>query len=188
MHTGFTLYKSVLKKIPFYIIKLTTWRFRCIPYPSIYKKPQMKKYSKTLLAVLLSVASVAGYSQVKDARPKLYAARPQSINIDKNIFASVLDVTEGKEVSVPLSGDFTFTGKVIGNFTKYNNMHTVMVRSNENLTTILQITAVQNDNSISFTGRIINSNAADGYEIKNNNGIYTLQKFETLKILDPCKL
>ena len=148
----------------------------------------MKKYSKTLLAVLFSVASIASFAQIHDVRPNLYANRPNSINVDKTIFASVLLVTEGNEVSVPLSTDFTFTGKVIGNFTKYNNLHTVMVRSNDNVTSILQITAIKNDNTISYSGRLINDKAADGYEIKNNNGVYSLQKFETIKILDPCKL
>ena len=141
-----------------------------------------------MLAVLFSVASIASFAQINDVRPNLYADRPQSINVDKNIFTSVLDVAEGNEVSVPLSSDFIFTGKVIGNFTKYNDLHTVMVRSNENETSILQITAIKNDNTVSYSGRIINSKAADGYEIKNNNGVYSLQKFETIKILDPCKL
>lgn len=141
-----------------------------------------------MLAVLFSVASIASFAQINDVRPNLYADRPQSINVDKNIFASVLDVAEGNEVSVPLSSDFIFTGKVIGNFTKYNDLHTVMVRSNDNETSILQITAIKNDNTVSYSGRIINSKAADGYEIKNNNGVYSLQKFETIKILDPCKL
>ena len=141
-----------------------------------------------MLAVLFSVASIASFAQINDVRPNLYADRPQSINVDKNIFASVLDIAEGNEVSVPLSSDFIFTGKVIGNFTKYNDLHTVMVRSNDNETSILQITAIKNDNTVSYSGRIINSKAADGYEIKNNNGVYSLQKFETIKILDPCKL
>ena len=148
----------------------------------------MKKYSKTLLAVLLSVSSVASFAQMNDKRPQLYSSRPQSINIDKNIFGNVLDATEGKEISIQLSPDFTFSGTVISNQKKYNNLHTVMVRSNENATSILQITLIQENNDISYSGRIINSNAADGYEIKNNNGAYSLQKFETLKILDPCKL
>ncbi len=148
----------------------------------------MKKYSKILLAVLFSVASIASFAQKNDARSKIYSSLPQSINIDKNIFGSLLDATEGKEVSLHLSDAFIFNGTVISNFTKYNSLHTVMVRSNENATTILQITLIVNDNNISYAGRIINSNAADGYEIKNNNGIYSLQKFETLKILDPCKL
>lgn len=164
------------------------WRFRCRIYPSISKKPTMKKYSKTLLAVLLSTASIAGYSQVNDVRPKLYASLPQSINIDQTKFENALSSAEGKEITLQLSPEFTFTGTVMSNFTKYNNLHTVMVRSNENATSILQITLVQNDNNSSYVGRIINSNAADGFEIKNNNGVYSLQKFETLKLLDPCKL
>ena len=148
----------------------------------------MKKYSKTLLAVLFSVASIASFAQIHDARAKKYASLPESINIDKSIFGNVLDAHEGKEISLRLSDQFTFTGTVISNFTKYNKLHTVMVRSTENATSILQITLIDSDNNISYSGRIINSNAADGYEIKNNNGSYSLQKFETLKILDPCRL
>ena len=141
-----------------------------------------------MLAVLLSVASTASFAQITDRRASLYSSLPQTINIDKNIFGNVLDATEGKEISLHLSDDFIFKGTVISNFTKYNNLHTVMVRSNENATSILQITLIQNDNNISYSGRILNNNASDGYEIKNNNGTYFLQKFETLKILDPCKL
>ena len=148
----------------------------------------MKKYSKTLLAALLSVSSLASFAQMNDRRPQLYSSRPQSINIDKSIFGNVLDAVEGKEISIHLSEDFTFNGTVISNQKKYNSLHTVMVRSNENATSIMQITLIKENNNISYSGRIINSNAADGYELKNNNGAYSLQKFETLKLLDPCKL
>ena len=148
----------------------------------------MKKYSKILLAVLLSVSSLASFAQMNDRRPQLYSSRPQSINIDKSIFGNVLDAVEGKEISIHLSEDFTFNGTVISNQKKYNSLHTVMVRSNENATSIMQITLIKENNNISYSGRIINSNAADGYELKNNNGAYSLQKFETLKLLDPCKL
>lgn len=141
-----------------------------------------------MLAVLLSVSSLASFAQMNDRRPQLYSSRPQSINIDKSIFGNVLDAVEGKEISIHLSEDFTFNGTVISNQKKYNSLHTVMVRSNENATSIMQITLIKENNNISYSGRIINSNAADGYELKNNNGAYSLQKFETLKLLDPCKL
>jgi hypothetical protein len=65
----------------------------------------------------------------------------------------------------------------------------LMIRSSENSHSIFQLSKItNNDKSISYTGRIINSDAADGYVIKNNDGIYSLQKFETDKILEPCKL
>ena len=148
----------------------------------------MKKYSKTLLAVLFSVATIASFAQKHDERPKKYSSLPESINIDKNIFGNVLNAPEGKEISVQLSNELTFTGTVISNFTKYKKLHTVMVRSTEDASSILQITLIDSDNEISYAGRILSNNAADGYEIKNNNGNYTLQKFETLRILDPCNL
>ncbi|MEO7522865.1 MAG: hypothetical protein ABIT58_02160 [Ferruginibacter sp.] len=44
-----------------------------------------------------------------------------------------------------------------------------------------------NDKSFSYSGRIINSEAADGYEIKkDNNDNYRFIKFETKKILQDC--
>lgn len=141
-----------------------------------------------MLAVLLSITSIAGYSQVTDVRPKLYASLPQTINIDQTKFERALTSEAGKEITLLLSPEFTFTGTVISNFTKYNNLHTVMLRSNENANSILQITLVADNNNLTYAGRIINSNAADGFEIKNNNGIYSLQKFETKKLLDPCNL
>jgi hypothetical protein len=64
-----------------------------------------------------------------------------------------------------------------------------MIRSSENNLSVFQISKITNkDNSISYAGLIINQDAADGYVIKNNNGIYSLQKFESGKILEPCKL
>ncbi len=148
----------------------------------------MKKYSKTLLAVLFSVGTIASFAQKHDERAKKYSSLPESININKNVFGNVLNAPEGKEISVQLSNEFTFTGTVISNFTKYKKLHTVMVRSTKDASSILQITLIDNDNVLSYAGRIISNNAADGYEIKNNNGNYTLQKFETLRILDPCNL
>ena len=148
----------------------------------------MKKHSKIFLALLFSVTAVTSFAQMTDKRQRLYSSLPESIDIDKNIFINVLDEPVGKEVSLLLSTGFIFKGTVLSNFTKYNTIHTVMVRSAENPESIFQVTVIQSENNISYTGRIINKNAADGYEIKNNNGAYSLRKFESLNILDPCKL
>ncbi len=145
--------------------------------------------SKYLFGVLFSVSCTQAFAQIKDTRQKLYAALPSTISINKNSLDNLLSNQTGKVVSTVLSADFTFEGTVISNITKYNTMHTVMLRSVENPESIFQITKVPNkENTFSYYGRILNNNAADGYEIKNNNGEYFLQKFETAKILDPCKL
>ena len=148
----------------------------------------MKKPSKLSVAVFLSIVSVTGFAQSKDTRQKLYTAQPQNINIDKNSFTNMLQTSVGSHISLPISTGFTFEGTVISNFTKYGKLQTIIIQSSENKASIFQITKILEENNTSYTGRIINNNAADGYEIKNNNGQYFLQKFETQKILDPCKL
>ncbi len=148
----------------------------------------MKNYSKFLLAVMCAVFTTTSYAQQIDTRQKLYATLPETINVDKELFTSVLEAPIGKEVSLQFSNGFNFTGTVLSNFTKYGNMHTVMVRSNENTPVVFQVTGVQTEKGISYSGRIISSTSADGFEIKNDNGTYSLQKFETLKVLDPCNL
>lgn len=148
----------------------------------------MKTLSKLSFAAILSVCSIASFAQLKDTRQKLYAAFPQTISVDKNTFTGVLQTAVGNSVSLPFTNDFIFSGKVIGNFTKYNNLQTIIIQSAENKESILQISKIEQENTVLFTGRILNNNAADGYELKNNNGNYFLQKFETLQLLDPCKL
>ena len=145
--------------------------------------------SKYLFGVLFSVSCTHSFAQTNDTRPNLYAAYPSTISINKISLDNILSNKPGTVVSMPLTANFTFEGTVISNITKYNNMHTVMLRSVQNAQSIFQITKIENkENTVSYFGRILNSNAADGYEIKNNNGEYFLQKFETAKILEPCKL
>ncbi len=149
----------------------------------------MKMLSKYLFGVLFSVLCTHSFAQTNDTRPALYGAYPSTISIDKILFDQLLSNETGTVVSLPLTADFNFEGTVISNITKYNNMHTVMLRSVSNAESIFQITRILNEeNKFLYAGRIINKNAADGYEIKNTDGAYFLQKFETLKMLDPCKL
>ncbi len=144
--------------------------------------------SKYLFVVLLSVICTHSFAQVNDTRPSLYAAQPSTINIEKNSLDNILSNKPGTLVSIPLTADFTFEGTVISNITKYNTMHTVMLRSVQNPQSVFQITKIENkEKAATYTGRILNNNVADGYEIKNNNGEYFLQKFETAKILETCK-
>jgi hypothetical protein len=139
--------------------------------------------------MLLSLTTVASIAQQQvDTRPKLFADKPQTISLDKNILANAIASTEGSTVTLQLSNDFTFTGTVFSNQVKYNNLQTMMIRSSENSNSIFQISKITNeDNTISYVGRLLNKDAADGYQLKNNNENYSLQKFEALKLLEPCK-
>ena len=148
----------------------------------------MKKLSKSMIFMLLTLCCAKGFAQQKDNRQQLFAAYPQTVSVDRAVISNTFNYTEGSTVSVPLSATLHFTGKVISNEQQLYNLQTVIIRSEEN-NTVFQISRITNDDkSILYRGRILNINAADGYEIKNNNGDYFLQKFETRKILEPCNL
>jgi hypothetical protein len=146
----------------------------------------MKLFNKSMLIVLFSVLTSSTFAQTKQ---KLFAQYPEIISLSNATITDALSYNTGAAVSLSLSSNFIFAGTVISNQQKYDNLQTIMIRSSENNQSVLQISKITNkDNSISFAGILINKDAADGYVIKNNNGIYSLQKFEADKILEPCKL
>ena len=148
----------------------------------------MKPNKSMFFMLLLTLVCSAGMAQKTDNRPQLFAAYPKSLPLDAALISNTLTYKEGTTVSVVLSPDFTFTGTVISNKNKYDNLQTVMIRAADNQT-VFQVSRISNsDKTILYAGRIINTNAADGYEIKNKDGLYSLQKFETARILQPCTL
>ncbi len=148
----------------------------------------MKLLTRSMLFMLLTLSCLTGLAQKTDNRPTLFAAYPEKLNLDGYLINTTFNYTEGATVSVPFSAEFHFNGKVLSNEQVFKNLQTVMIRSEDN-NTMFQISRITNDDkSITYTGRILNVKAADGYEIKSNNGAYFLQKFETRKIFEPCKL
>jgi hypothetical protein len=146
----------------------------------------MKLLNKTVLIVLCTILSATSFAQTK---PTLFDAYPETISLSKTLITDAFSYNTGTAVSINISSNFKFAGTVISNQQKYDNLQTIMIRSSENSLSVFQISKITNkDNSISYAGLIINQDAADGYVIKNNNGIYSLQKFESGKILEPCKL
>jgi hypothetical protein len=146
----------------------------------------MKLLTKTVLIVLCTILSATSFAQTK---PTLFDAYPATISLSKTLITDAFSYNAGTSVSINISSNFKFAGTVISNQQKYDNLQTIMIRSSENSQSIFQISKITNkDNSISYAGLIINQDAADGYVIKNNDGIYSLQKFESGKILQPCKL
>jgi hypothetical protein len=148
----------------------------------------MNLLSKSMLVMLCLIFTATSIAQKAIAKQKLFAANPENISLNKSIITDAFSYNTGTSVSIDLSSNFHFVGTVISNQQKYDNLQTIMIRSSENNHSIFQISKITNiDKSISYAGRIINDDAADGYAIKNNNGIYSLQKFETDKILEFCK-
>ena len=86
----------------------------------------------------------------------------------------------GETISLSFSEEFAYTGTVLSNEIKYNNLQSVIIKSAAYQNSLLQLSKITNtDNSFSYVGRIINPEAADGFELKKENNSYRLQKIET---------
>lgn len=147
----------------------------------------MKKPVFALLALLLCIVTT---SHAQSTKPAIFANYPSSINIDEAAIRMAFQNNSGQVVNIPLAPNFTFSGKVISNVQKYENLRIIIIKSNTWQNTLLQLAKTTNaDNFVSFSGRIINPDAADGFEIKKGStGTYTLKKNQTDKIFEPCNI
>jgi len=118
---------------------------------------------------------------VKSARPYLFnnfaATLPATIaELDKAFLA-----TQGSSIQLHFSDNFSFDGTVSSSIKKYNNLSSVVIESPLLHNSVLAISKrINDDNSITYVGRIINESYADGYELKKDDkGNYAFNKIKT---------
>ncbi len=94
--------------------------------------------------------------------------------------SKAFSVPQGGKVKLNF-GDFTFNGIVTSSIKRYDNLYTVIVKSPGLNNTLLAISKrINDDKTITYVGRIINDEYADGYELKKeNNGSYAMHKIKT---------
>ncbi len=151
----------------------------------------MKALSKLLLVLLLCLAAAAGFSQApQTAKSKIFATFPNTIDCPVSQFSNAFNAAEGQHIVLLFSDNFKFAGTVISNTIKYSNLQSITIRSDESTNTIFHLSKQLNqDNTVSFVGRIMNSGASDGYEIKQGlAGNYTFEKLDAEKVLQDCNL
>lgn len=149
----------------------------------------MNKPRKPVLLLLLCLTTAISFAQQKpDSRPKIFAALPETIKVNDAALQNAFTLFEGQNASIVLANNLIFSGVVISNEVKYNNLQNIIIKSALLNNALLSLSKIKNpDNSITYTGRIINSKAFDGFEIKRNeDGQYNLHKFETAQILQDC--
>ncbi len=148
----------------------------------------MKTLKKYFFVALLSVIAFSSNSQTPSAKQPIFAAYPNSLKVDNLTLSNSFTYDKGASVILNLAEGFQFSGSVISNLKNSEDLQIVTFRSLDNQNTLLEISKITNkDNSIDYKGRILNNNAADGFELKNINGNYSLEKFELDKILQQCK-
>lgn len=142
----------------------------------------MKTISKVLVfCTILFACYNAGGQVVSDTRPYLFN------NFSENIPTAITEldkaflVAEGSSIQLNFNGNFSFGGIVSSSIRRYSNLSSVIIKLPALHNALLSISKrINDDNSITYVGRIINEKYADGYELKKDNyGKYTFSKIKT---------
>ena len=148
-----------------------------IPYFKPINILNMKTITSTVLVLLLSATSFSVFAQNQKS---IFREFPGSIEISKNTLKSTLVAKPGQTVSIRFNEKFVFTGKVMSNELKYSDLQSMIVKSDTYSNTLFQLSRItNNENSIKYIGRIINTDALEVFEIKNDVADnYQLQKID----------
>lgn len=107
----------------------------------------------------------------------------KSIALYQN-WKKIFTTASGSNLQLTFQG-ITFQGTIINSIQKYSNLRSALIKADNFNGTILGISKRTNtDNSITYVGRILNDQYADGYELKSDaNGNYFLNKIKLDELL-----
>jgi hypothetical protein len=149
----------------------------------------MKILTKTATLLLLCFSATIAFAQKNEQeKQRIFTKFPSSINISSEKLNNLFSAKAGEVVSVYFDAQFTFSGTVMSNIVKYENLQAVIIKSSASGNPLFQVSRITNsDKSFSFAGRMVSSAAADGYEIKKDKeNNYRIQKFEPGTLLQDC--
>ena len=150
----------------------------------------MKRLAPYALMLLTICYSTGVFSQNPGtSKPKQFNNYPAVISCTEAELIKAFGTTAGQSINFSFSDNFNFSGNVISNVVKYSNLQTALIKSPNFNNSIFSISKrVNANNSITYTGRIINMDYFDGYELKQDaNANYKLLKIETDKVIPVCK-
>ena len=152
----------------------------------------MKTITQAVVLLLLVTTTNIGFAQQKtDANSKeIFANFSGKVDFSKSILQTTIAAKYGESISIPFNYDFIFNGIVLTNEYKYKNLQTIIIKSALLKNALLQLSKRTNEDlTESYVGRIINTDANDGYTIeKDEANNYKIEKIEMKNILQDCSL
>jgi hypothetical protein len=139
-----------------------------------------------LLGILLSVTLNAQTNSSE--KPALFSNFSNTINCPQAELSKAFTAMANQNIILSFSDNFLFSGTVVSNVVKYANLQTILIKSPVYGDAVFSLSKItRKDNSVAYTGRIINPKYADGYELKKDGfNNYQLIKIEMGNILKDC--
>jgi hypothetical protein len=141
----------------------------------------MKKiYTLSVLSFIL-ISTLPVKAQVTtSSRPSAYARYADKLPTKPNELEKAFSSPAGTKITFNFS-NFTYSGIITSTVKRNCTLSTVVIKSTTLENSIFSISKKLNDDkTVTYIGRIINQNYADGYEIiKDDKGNYALNKTKT---------
>ncbi|MGI8582807.1 MAG: hypothetical protein ACR2KX_11440 [Chitinophagaceae bacterium] len=147
----------------------------------------MKRIFKAILLFTLLISFTSIKAQVvTERRPQLFAAFSKTINFPKTELEKIFISSEGRTIKLSLGENVSFTGVITSSIQRYQNLQSVVIKLNNLDNTILGISKrINDDKSITYIGRIINTKYADAFELKTDAaGNYFINKIKTADLIE----
>ena len=147
----------------------------------------MKLLPKSLGLLLLCLTTAISFAQkATDRKELLFSKLPAEIQINQQVLAAAFENKETELVSISFTDLFTIKGKVISNEKKYENLQTIIIRTDADVLLSISKQWLPN-NVISYSGRIMSQKASDGFLLKNvEHKKFYFEKFASENILQDC--
>jgi hypothetical protein len=140
-----------------------------------------------LLLCILFSATINAQNNSSE-KPALFSKFSNIITCPQTELSKAFTTTTNQTIHLSFSDNFLFNGTVVSNVVKYANLQTVLIKSPAYGDAVFSLSKItRKDNSVSYTGRILNPKYADGYELKKDDlNNYQLVKIEISNILKDC--
>ena len=141
----------------------------------------MKPIAKTLMICAFFISSYESNAQVTTAKSNLFDSYSSTVSCPKSELDKIFTTPEGRVLKLSFGNNFQFTGIVSSSIQRYSNLQSVIIKSTTSTGLLLGISKRTNDdNTITYVGRIINQKYGDAFELKlDNTGNYFLNKIKT---------
>lgn len=147
----------------------------------------MKTITTTFLAFLLTLNWAFAQNKGELSNEKI-SEFPNSMSIAKSALEDAFKSESGQKIQIIFNNNFNFSGYVISNEFKYADLRSMIIKSENDPSALLQINrTVGKDHIVSYSGRIMNQKALEVIEIKKDMADhYSLRKIGLDKILQDC--
>ncbi len=147
----------------------------------------MKRIYKAVVLFTLLVSFNNANSQiVTERRPPLFAAFAKTINFPTKELEKIFTTPEGRTIKFSLGENVGLTGIITSSIQRYNNLQNVIIKLNNLDNTVFGISKrINDDKSVTYIGRIINTKYSDAFELKSDaNGNYFINKKNTADLIE----